>query len=94
MAAASSLRCQQQRFTQLQRARLDRTNSFFSAYLNLMKVLREQQLLTNGDSLHEENECEWSVNKALPDTFEAGTFPGLRADSKSLELCNQRKGWS
>lgn len=67
---------------------------FFSAYLNLMNVLCEQQLVTNSDSLHEENEHEWSVNKALLDPLKAGTFPELRADFKPLELCNQRKGWS
>lgn len=58
-----------------------------------MNVLRVQQLLTNSDSLHEENEHECSINKALLDPFKAGTFPELRADFKSLELCNQRKGW-
>lgn len=58
-----------------------------------MNVLSVQQLLTNSDSLHEENEHEWSVNKALLAPFKAGTFPELRADFKSLELCNQRKGW-
>lgn len=45
-----------------------------------MNVLCEQQLLTNSDSLHEENEREWSVNKALLDPVKAGTFPELRAD--------------
>lgn len=53
-----------------------------------MNVPCLQQLLTNSDSLHKENEHEWSINKALPDPFKAGAFPELRADIKSLELCN------
>lgn len=88
MAAPSSLRWQQPRFTELQRARFDITNSFISAYLNLMNVPCLQQLLTNNDSLYEENEHEWSINKALLDPFKAGAFPELRADVKLLELCN------
>lgn len=53
-----------------------------------MNVPCLQQLLTNSDSLHEENEHERSVNKAPLDPFKAGTFPELRADIKPLELCN------
>lgn len=54
-----------------------------------MNVPCLQQLLTNSDSLHEENEHEWSINKALLDPFKAGTFPDPRADVKSLQLCNR-----
>jgi len=53
-----------------------------------MNVQHLQQLLTNNDSLYEENEHEWTINKALLDPFKVGTFPELRADIKSLELCN------
>lgn len=53
-----------------------------------MNVLCLQQLLTNSDSLHEESEHEWNINKALLDPFKAGAFPKLRADVKSLELRN------
>lgn len=88
MAALSSLRWQQPHFTELQRARFDITNSFFFCLLEPDEFPCLQQLLTNSDSLHEENECEWNINKALLDPFKAGTFPELRADFKSLQLCN------
>lgn len=49
-----------------------------------MNVPYLQQLLTNNDSLHEENEHKWNINKALLDPFREGAFPGLKADGKSF----------
>lgn len=49
-----------------------------------MSAQHLQKLLSSSDSLHEENEHEWSINKALLEPFKTGTFPEAGADVKLM----------
>lgn len=44
--------------------------------------------MSSSDSLYEENEHEWSINKALLEPFKAGAFPEAGADLKSVGSYN------